>query len=150
MQLAGNDPLNDSMRKADLRRIFLTEAASKVTQAEERVRKCEVRLAELEERAKELKDLAELAQGSKAARRGGTAASGAAEPGNELWDSDEEDDALLAVTRSTESENAVQEAEKAQDRAAKERYAVELAKRELEQAQSEKQRLSGGGPLLMW
>merc|ERR1719160_51864 len=69
-QLAGNDPRNESARKAELRRILtlthtltpgglhtiFLEAANKVTQAEETVRKCEERLAELEERAKELED----------------------------------------------------------------------------------------------
>ena len=77
------------------------EAAHKVAQAEERVRKREERLASLEKSAKEAKErAAELAQGSKAAQRGGTAASGAAQLGNMFLDSDsdEEDDALLGVT----------------------------------------------------
>ena len=66
-----HNEVSGGRRKAELRRIFLMEAANKVAQAEERVRKREVRLAELEEKAKELKD--------KAAQRGGTAASGAVE-----------------------------------------------------------------------
>ena len=129
-QLAGNDPRNESARKAELRRIFLMEAAHKVAQAEERVRKREVRLAELEKSAKELKD--------KAAQRGGTAASGAAKLGNLFLDSDSDEE--------DESEEAAQKAEKAQERADEEWHQVELAKRELEQAQSEKQKLLGAGP----
>ena len=124
-QLAGNDPLNDGARKADLCRIGLIEAANKVKQAEEKVRKREVRLAELEERVKELEELAKVAQGSK-----------------------QESLAHLGVTGSTKSEKLPEDraAEVAQDRAGQERVALELAKRELEQAKSEKQRLSGAGP----
>ena len=104
------------------------EAANKVKQAEEKVRKREVRLAELEERVKELEELAKLAklaQGSK-----------------------QESLAHLGVTGSTKSEKPPEDraAEVAQDRAGQERVALELAKRELEQAKSEKQRLSGAGP----
>ena len=101
------------------------EADNKVMQAEEKVRKREVRLAELEERVKELEELAKLAQGSK-----------------------QESLAHLGVTGSTKSGKPPEDraAEVAQDRAGQERVALELAKRELEQAKSEKQRLSGAGP----
>ena len=36
-QLAGNDPRNESARKAELRRIFLMEAANKVMHREGRI-----------------------------------------------------------------------------------------------------------------
>ena len=86
------------------------------------MRKREVRLAELEERVKEHEELAKLAQGDKQMSL-----------------------ALLGVTGSTKSPQE-RAAEMVQDRAGQERVALELARRELEQAKSEKQRLSGAGP----
>ena len=99
------------------------EAANKVKQAEEKVRKREVRLAELEERVKELEEIARKAR------------------------EDAEDLARLGATGPAKSETTQDRAaEGAQDRAGQERVALKLAKRELEQAKSEKQRLSGAGP----
>ena len=119
-QLAGNDPLNEGARKADLCRIGLMEAANKVKQAEEKVRKRELRLAELEEHVKELEE-------------------------SKVEESEVEESELEAFFgRVTGS--AKRAAEVAQDRVGQERAALELAKRELGQAQSEKQRLSGAGP----
>ena len=99
------------------------EADNKVKQAEEKVRKREVRLAELEERVKELGEIARKAR------------------------EDTEDLARLGVTGPAKSEKTQDRAaEVAQDRAGQERVALELAKRELEEAKKEKQRLSGAGP----